>query len=74
MRVRKTAKSDYLLGQVCPSVHTELVRRTAESDYLLGHVCPSVHTELAFLWTVIKFEDFSKICRENSSAIIIGQE
>jgi hypothetical protein len=59
------------------------VRKIAKSDCYLRHVlsvCPSVRphgtTRLrldGFSWNFI-FEDFSKICLENSSFIKIGQE
>jgi hypothetical protein len=62
MRIRKTAKIDYQLRHVCPSVR------------------PSVHPHgttrlplVGFSWHLI-FVDFSKICRENSHLLTIGQE
>jgi hypothetical protein len=68
----------YVLFSICHFIR--LVRKTAKSDYQLRHFCPSVSphgtTRLpldGFSWNLI-FEDFSKICRENSSFIKICQE
>ena len=53
------------------------VRKTAKSDYYLRHFCLSVHVSvyphrttllpLDRFWRNVEFEDFSKICQENSS-------
>ena len=44
------------------------VRKTAKTDYHLRHVCLSVMEQLGSQWRILmKFEYFSKICREYSS-------
>jgi hypothetical protein len=57
-RVRRIAKSDYSLRQVCPSV-----RPHGKTRLLLD----------GFSWNLIS-EDFSDICQENSGFIKIWQE
>ena len=65
----------YLLASIFSRVH-----KIAKSDYSISHVCPSVRphgtTQLLLegFSLYLIFQDFSKICRENSSFIKIGQE
>jgi len=57
-----------------------LVSKIAKSDYWLRHVCPTVRPHritrrpLDGFSLNLVFENFSKICRENSSFIETGQE
>jgi len=57
-RIRKIARSDYYLRHVCLSVRPHGTTRLSLEGFSLNFI----------------FEDFTKICKENSSFIKIGQE